>query len=55
MVIDYHPRAQKGVTQLMYVGDDGMVDHPSYPKWWLVAGGLLLAAWLMGRETRKRR
>ena len=48
MRIEYHPKAQSGVTELMYVGD--VPPAPNYKRWWLVAGGLLLAAWLLGRK-----
>lgn len=55
MSVEYHPPDEKGVTSLMYVGDDGLPAAPDYSRWWLLAGGLAVAAWLFGRAPRARR
>lgn len=56
MQIDVHKGHPRGITQLMYVGDDGAaLEQPSYGPWWALVGGFVLAAWLLERENRKRR
>lgn len=51
MQIDYRRPTSKGVTQLMYVGDDGMLEGvlAPTPTWWWVAGAFV-AGWFLGKR-----
>ncbi|HVO31350.1 MAG TPA: hypothetical protein VMV18_11455 [bacterium] len=52
MQISYGKPTSKGVTQLMYVGDDGSsATAPSY-RTWLVWAGLFAAGWWFGKKSR---
>ena len=56
MQVEHHRSAARGVTSLMYVGDVTELDTAtSSAKWWLVAGGLFLAGWLLGKQNRRSR
>ena len=51
MQIDYKRPTSKGVTQLMYVGDDAAtttLGSPGY-RWWLVAAGIFAVGWWFGK------
>jgi hypothetical protein len=58
MNISYRPQAERGVTQLMYVGDDEAVDKatsprdlvPGVPNLVLLAGAGLAAYMIFGRK-----
>ncbi len=52
MKIDRHPPMTRGVQTLMYVGDDAAPAPPKLIPWWLVAGGLLAAAWWLSKTER---
>jgi hypothetical protein len=60
MNISYRPQAERGVTQLMYVGDDEAVDKavaprslvPGVPNLVLLAGVGIVAYLLLGRKKR---
>lgn len=52
MQIDYRRPTSKGVTQLMYVGDDGDglgLDTPTGTVWWWVLGAFA-AGWWFGKK-----
>lgn len=52
MQIDYHRPSSKGVTQLMYVGDDAAtaVSGAGTYRWWLVVGGVFALGWWFGKR-----
>lgn len=49
MKIERHPPMTRGVQTLMYVGDTP-TEQPKETPWWLVVGGLLVAAWWVGKR-----
>lgn len=54
MRINYHRPTSKGVTQLMYVGDDGdglgaIGGFPTGPVWYWLAGAFAIG-WLLGKK-----
>lgn len=50
MKIEVHRRPPMGVSELMFVSGADPAPAPDLGRWWLVAGGLLAAAWWLGRK-----
>lgn len=56
MQISYKPQGDRGVTQLMYVGDDDAVEKATAgPSKLLLVAGAAVAAYLIFFEKRKHK